>query len=579
MAKKKSIVTEYDPKEHSETWENIKTEATQLKSEYEERDNILDQLAQFWDLDPMDLPGSQAPTAAAGMKVARGDTDDFKVTIAPDGANRMVGAWRLLSATEPEFELAADENTRKTMANASKLELAANRIWRASGKIRGQPLEKDAVLSAIWAAEVHIEIDNHLLLELDDDTPLRIREAVERVPGGFRILSPRTGYALWDRWGLNSYLQVYDTTVKELKAEWPGVEIDYVSKKKGTDEITVNHWRDDDWRAVWIEGDTAPFYWYENDLGFINVWVQIVEGTQLFVEPHRRARPYMYTHWKSGMSNRQNLAYTALFNNIEALALSGVFKHQLPPQVDDREIQVKQKGPYRYIDMMQGEDLVPMIQKGAIDPALLTAIELAERKAGESTIYSQALGEPLGANAPFSMVALLHQAGRLPLVNPKVLTGWAIGGATDLLFKWLKKTGKTMRISEDMSDVLELEPDMIPENIQYKATLEIDLPQDQDTNTRVAQGGVKSGLWSKAWARQNLVKGIGQPELMQEEIWSEQFGDFFANLTLQGFMRALQQGQAGDQGQGETDEQAPAERRAPTPEGVDEAPLQEEPLT
>jgi hypothetical protein len=210
-------------------------------------------------------------------------------------------------------------------------------------------------------------------------------------------------------------------------------------------------------------------------------------------------------------------------------------------------------------ELEQDEDIIPMLSKGAIDPAILTALEIANQQIAESTIYSQALGEPLGANAPFSMVALLHQAGRLPLTAPKVLTGWAIANAMELAFLWLKATGKDLNLST-MGQKVTVKASEIPQDVQFEAKLEIDLPQDM----REVAGVIAAfeGVVSNRWKRENLMKGVGQSEAMQEEMWTEQSGEFFFRQMLEMFAATqLQQQAEGAEGAEEPDGGGGARRR------------------
>lgn len=57
-----------------------------------------------------------------------------------------------------------------------------------------------------------------------------------------------------------------------------------------------------------------------------------------------------------------------------------------------------------------------MLDKKPNESALWQFSDMLKSSEAESTLYRQTLGEPLGSNAPYSMVSLLNQAGRLPLV-------------------------------------------------------------------------------------------------------------------------------------------------------------------
>ena len=73
----------------------------------------------------------------------------------------------------------------------------------------------------------------------------------------------------------------------------------------------------------------------------------------------------------------------------------------------------------------------------------------------------------------------------------------------------------------------------IPNDIQFEAKLEIDLPQDVREVASVV--GAFAGKVSNRWIRENLMKGVGQSEAMQEEVWGEQAGEFFFRQMLEMF--------------------------------------------
>jgi len=167
-------------------------------------------------------------------------------------------------------------------------------------------------------------------------------------------------------------------------------------------------------------------------------------------------------------------------------------------------------------------------------------MELAERKLGESTIYAQALGEPLGGNAPFSMVSLLHQAGRLPLVAPQKLVGWALANSMELAFKWLKESGKKKHAISYQGQTVELSSDEIPDDIQFQVRLDISMPGDKLDQVGAAVQALTTKLASKRYVRENILD-IDASDEMDEEIWSEDAATEMAMLFMQ-FLQS-QQGQ------------------------------------
>lgn len=527
MAKKRDIekggdgYPEYDPK----SFDRMKDLAVELRADYRDRNIMLDDMEQYWTMNWKNpIPKDNNQTA---------------VTYDTDMTNRLMGAHRLLTATEPEFSVPTDQNSPAALAIASPLEKAAKIMWQASGKQGQMPLEKEAVLSALMTGQVDILLTNLIeedqpdAVEPDNVAYWRRQNAAARTPIFFEIASVRNGYPLRAKYGLQAYFRIYETTVAKFREEWADVDLlPFLSGKKAMDKIRVVDGINEKVRYAWIDGDARPFYAYENKKGIVPVISQVTEGSLLFGDPSIQARPFLYTAHKSNLPMRKSLALTAIYTVIKSIAMGAAWKHK-KSSTNPHDLAVKFVGPLSIFELENDEDINPMLSKGAIDPAILTALEIANQQIAESTIYSQALGEPLGANAPFSMVALLHQAGRLPLTSPKILTGWAIASAMELAFLWIKATGKELNLST-MGQSVTIKPDEIPQDIQFESKLEIDLPQDIREVAGVV--GAFENKVSNRWIRENLMKGVGQSETMQEEIWSEQAGQFFFENMLRMFM-------------------------------------------
>ncbi len=533
IKKAKDGYPEYDTR----AFKQMQDLAVDLQSDYRERDLMLDDMEQYWSM----IWKNPIPK----------DNNQTAVTYDTDMTNRLMGAHRLLTATAPEFSIPTDSNSATTLPIASPMEKAAKIMWLASGKSRGMPLEKDLVLSALMTGSVDIALTNLLddMVPDEGDTDSvsywRRKTLEQRTPIFFEPWIVRQGYPLRAKYGLQAYVRVYQTTVAKFREEWADVDtLPFLLNKKSTTTITVKDGVNEKYRFAWLDGDKRPFYAAENKKGIVPIVSQVTEGSLLFADPSIQARPFLYTAHKSNLPMRKSMALTAIFTIIKAIGMSAAWKHKRS-SANPHDLTVRQVGPLSVFELDQDEDIVPMLSKGAIDPAMLTALEIANQQIAESTIYSQALGEPLGANAPFSMVALLHQAGRLPLTAPKILTGWAIASAMELAFLWLKATGKDLNLST-MGQAVIIKASEIPQDIQFEASLEIDLPQDVREVAGVV--GAFEGKVSNRWIRENLMKGVGQSEAMQEEIWGEQAGQFFFQQMLAMF--AQQQQQQGQEGGG-----------------------------
>ena len=70
-----------------------------------------------------------------------------RATISPDMRNELLGAVRLLTATDPTFSL--DKGGTEGNPNVENLEAAMDRTWNQAGKILGLPIHHDLITMAL----------------------------------------------------------------------------------------------------------------------------------------------------------------------------------------------------------------------------------------------------------------------------------------------------------------------------------------------------------------------------------------------------------------------------------------------
>jgi hypothetical protein len=92
------------------------------------------------------------------------------------------------------------------------------------------------------------------------------------------------------------------------------------------------------------------------------------------------------------------------------------------------------------------------------------------------------------------------------------------------------RDGKRVRTVKGSSQLLELDPNIIPVDVSVDATIDVDMPQDKLQNANVASMIVDRGLASRAWARESLLN-INQTEEMEKKIIKENI----TNVLLQEF--------------------------------------------
>lgn len=499
MAKIEIDLTEYD---------RIKEQGDSLKSIYAERNA---NFKAFEDMYLMDWTEPRKP----GVTLSK--------TISPDARNAIHGAVRLMVATDPLFNVAVDKQARTDATE--KIERAASYIWMQASRVYGSPVHYDAILSSLLYGEQHIAItDTSEMVEHAKQVKrskafvARAEKIAATTPFTFDIWNPKDAYIERDNYGLTAYLLVKKVKAGEIRSRFGDAAYSVLESKAPADEVELKIWYDLEWYMVSI--DDTPVICRPHDLISIPIIATLADGTRLFGKPEHQSQPFLYTLYKSGMWQRQNLSLTVLYTLIEQIGMMPTFIHRQPQNRQGNEpksVEVDHSLLGGMIDLEYSEELTMLDKSRIIDPSLKMGMDVAEAKANESTMYKVALGQPLSSGTAFSSYSLLAQSGRVPLISVQKRGGWGIAEAVELALRFYKDGGKKHQ-------ALDLTPSEIPDTLQLDARLDIALPQDKLQMANIAQMLVNSGLATREWARENVLN-INQSRQMDDDIWAERAAD------------------------------------------------------
>jgi hypothetical protein len=447
---------------------------------------------------------------------------NLRITISPDPRNKLIGATRLLTASEPTFEMPAEMNSAKNMTVSDKIEKAAAMMWRGGSRLWGAALHYDMALSAFLWDEVHVGVSStEDLVEQSKGsskaTERRATESANIAPYLYEVYDPRQGYPEFDKHGLRAYYRRWDVLSGELIDSYGDDALRALGDSNRYRKVICHQYYDLEWVHVWVDGGKTPIIQKQHNLPRIPVIVAIAEGSRLFPLPEERRQPFLYSTHKSGMWKRENLSLTVLYHLIFGLGVNPLMAYNR--NEPGKELTIVRKGMVNIAYLDTNESLSSP-GKNMVDPQIIEGLRIAEEKVAESTIYSQTLGEPLtGANVTFSLTSLLNQAGRLPLIRVQRAVSWAIADLVKLSLIWLKEDKRKYNV-EGMD--LNLEPKDIPDNFEIAANLEVSLPQDKFQQAMIASQVTQGDnpLMSMREARESLLN-IGQSDEMDYEIWSE----------------------------------------------------------
>ena len=482
---------------------------------------------------------------------------EFKFTTSPSARNALLGAIRLMTTTAPKFTVPFDNNKEDAKLHSERIERMCKTIWYHSGRFRGVPLEQPAVESLLRYGMMVLAIfdtDDMKKMFIKSGTSRAMTRQLERLaqstPYLIEAWDPKAVYPEFGRFGLTAVYRKLEMTVAQVIEQFGE---DPVRKIIGGDDADLGQYVTyaDYWNLekhiAWVSstdngGETIisgePIVDEEHNLPCIPIVVQTSEGSYMDNQRERQALPFLYGVYKSGLWERQNLELTYMYTNLFHIASNPTFIHKT---ISDGELITDYSVPGGRIPIRPNEDYY-MLQKDVINDDLMKGLNIADSLVEDSTIYNQALGGAanIGANAAFSTVSLLHQAGRLPLVSPQKRGGWGIGTAMELVFEMLKD--KTVVSARTDEGYMEFESKDIPDDLIIEATLDVDLPQDEMSQANIAQLVTGSGLTSKRWAREKILN-IGQSDEMEKEIWNEQAAHTMYGQTMQQIIQQQQMAQ------------------------------------
>ena len=469
-----------------------------------------------------------------------------KQTKSPDPRNAVRGAVNLMTVTEPQVMVPYDTAYAEQKNKSSTLEKAAKTMLAASGSVRGNPIHYDVAMTGLLFDEIHIILNksDDIVKHAAGGSPAskaRVKRIARMTPVLFDVVDPRTGYADWDSFGLRAYYREFELTVQEILDQYGEKAKEFFgSKRIGPFETrTVCDLYNLQYRQVWIKDQEGVIDQYEHGLEFIPVVVQKVNASRVLNE---HVEPFLYTFSESNLWNRQNLALTVMYSRLYSMLTPGWIEEQK----DNQEVKFNFDPILPRIQVPEGSKLYQVEDRGGMSPALEYAYKLAEQKGGESMIYPQALGQPMGGSVAYSTVALLNQAGRLPLVQVQQKGSFAIGEALRLAFLWMK--GKKISTAYK-SQSIEIMPDDIPDPLEIEVRLEVHMPQDMLGKSNIVGMLVDRGVSSMRWLRDEVLDMQSDDmdyEIMTEKAQMHFFSEYMANVA-----KVMQQAQAMQAGGGQ----------------------------
>lgn len=463
------------------------------------------------------------------------DSNDWKLTPSPAGRNSVIGMHRLLNTSDITIKIGDD------VREADEIEEGLKTILRVSGEGGIGRVESDAALSAVLygAVTVYAEsIDDLLTIKsLPEYKRKHLEKKRKRSPFLLRLISTEESYPRFDEDMAIRHTWRYRIRGAELRNRW-GVDT------KDATEYVVYDVFTPEWHIVWADG-LGDIFADAHGLGCLPVFTAYSGGTNLFNKPEEQNQSFLYAKAKGEMDKWENSLLTAIRTSIHRRGLLGAM-YWIDPDNAPEKIQ---------IDYQQGvlfaKGKVTAVNDKIIDPLVFQVQGLLADLNGTSTIQSATLGDNIG-NLPFSSLAMLSNAGKLPLVDPTR----ALEHVFSAVFSHILYRIKSENITNELID-----PAVLTDDVEVSVSLTAKLPQDSLRNAQVAQS--LGDLVSDEWKHSELLQ-VGNSEEMQKQSMKEQMRKaVFAAILQNG--QVINQAVAAIMGQG----QQPAAQ--PNPQEMEQA--------
>lgn len=516
-----------DPKLMAE----MRAHASALRAGYGQRDALFDKYLEMYLLD--------------WRKKNNRKLKHMQVTASPDFRNQVQGAVRLMVATDPQVNVKRTEKTKSS--NVEAVEEFLNSTLYQSGRLAGEPVHYPMITAGLLYDEMHAAITPTLDMlkyaqeaekKAGDDRARAYAKAQryrwEEISEATKFLvepwSPVGGYPEFGTTGLTAYYRVTEVTAGEVIDRF-GALPGKASNLTRQTRVNLHTFYDQVYTAIWI--DQGDLLLRPHGLPRIPVVVQILNGSRMFAKPEDQRQPFGYTLYKSNLWTAQNLALTAIYTAVLNYAWSPTKIYT--PGIEGSRIEINNDEDL--ITLHPGDRLDYVQNKGTIDPSMQQALTLANDLGSQSTIYPQALGAAPERVATYSQIALLSQAGRLPLIGPQRRGGWAFSSICETILAFMRdepdyRAGTGLSVSD------------IPRGVEVNVKLDVSLPQDKLQQANIIQilTDPNNPKVSTGWALENILN-ISNPEQMRREIWNEQAAEQYYRQQLAQLLQAAAQAQ------------------------------------
>ena len=465
--------------------------------------------------------------------------DTILTTVSPSIRNRILGMRRLLDSTEILIKV----DSQDIAFDKDKLERSLSRWFQQTARISKKNLLSDLALSALLYGEIQVGLDN-TKVKAEGVIEARKKRALavaEQIPYLTTTWHPNEGMYESDEYGLTVFSRTTQTTWGNIRSNYAAFLGSEYDEKKSSDTAELTRYWSLEHFIIMVDG--KPVYAKLHGLNEIPVIVQLVDGSQLFEEIETQRQSVMFAVNKAGYFDQQSTLLTLMSSIIFAMGVAPMYKHQLPPSDELRQLEIDYSKPGGVINLLPGETFDPVDNRGLIDPSVRELYQKNELAIEEATVYNTALGAPVESNIAFSTVSLLAQQGRLPLSGPQRAIGYALSAVMELGIRLLKNATSSFN-----KNGIDLTPASMPDDLQISASIDIKLPQDKLQLANIAHMLKSDNLTDLEWIQTNILN-ITDTSTMNKNILRDKMLTMLSDVKiaalLEQYKNSMAVGQAG----------------------------------
>lgn len=460
--------------------------------------------------------------------------------VSSDPHDAIRAGTRVLSSVGPRITVQPLGPGEGNRTQAEKIERALAWNFRNASRRRQASVLRDVVLSALLYDEVVAQVvylpeQIETLKALKADSS-RLEAAKRFGPFAIIVRNPQQVHVRYSDWMPEAVLMKKVMTVQAAQDFWGskakklGERATKSKSKKRAGGLgqnaaefshcTVYDYMDLEQRTVWavpqVDGGalSAPQGSQEagaveilreaHGLGFLP-WAAKVGGTTLADSGGQQRIPLLYSVYKAGQWDTQNIVETLLTSEVIAYAAAPRLKVEGPS--DSIEVDYGEPGRPAYVP--PGHALSPMAPPGMDQGMAVIAQRVAER-IGKSTVPRVLQTGDFPGGTAFATLNLATQSGIKALAPYKELAEDALAEIFTLMLNWMQHSGTALEAMDGRrgsGEHISISPSEL-ENLAVDVELTADVPTDRMARINAASMAVRE----LGYSRERALEQIGETD-------------------------------------------------------------------